>query len=283
MTASPAYGRVVPNLITANPKILISRFLQECSRAGVTDVETIARIAVQTIAHLHGTDSSRRETETAQELQKRWYASLSSGRPDWSVYATDYYLAEMWACWTVYSRKYLAGLISPKSLPPNGILADLGQVRRVVDVGCGIAFTTAALKQIFPMAEVIGTNLSGTAQMTIAESLGRQFGFSLVNTVDQISAPTDLVLASEYFEHIPAPVEHLREMVAALKPRAFLIANAFGTRAIGHFEVYSVNGQNVPAFREIGRIFNGTLRELGYQKVNTKLWNQRPTYWKLRG
>ena len=34
--------------------------------------------------------------------------------------------------------------------------------------------------------------------------------------------------------------------------------------------------------REISKLFNSTLKENGYTKIQTKLWNQRPNYWKLK-
>jgi hypothetical protein len=78
----------------------------------------------------------------------------------------------------------------------------------VADLGCRMGITPCP-QEMFPQAEVTGTNLAGTTQTAIALRLGRQFGFQVRETVQQIPAPVDLVFASEYFEHIPAPIDHL--------------------------------------------------------------------------
>jgi SAM-dependent methyltransferase len=271
-------------LLTADPARLFASFLAECSAVGVnaTDVEVLRYIALHTIAHLRGSDTARAITATEQKLQNRWYASLAAGKPDYGVYATDYYVAEMWACWMVYSRKYLAGLAKPNMLPPHGIRADLGAVRCVVDLGCGVGLTTAALTQLFPKADVIATNLGGTTQAAIAMRLAKMYHFRVVETVREILQPVDLIFASEYFEHIPDPLDHLADVLQRLQPRAMLVANSFNTRAIGHFNYYRVNGHLAKA-EALSRLFNALLRERGYRKVKTKMWNQRPAYWKREG
>ena len=266
-------------LVTTDPAVIFERFLEECAAVGVANTQVIRRIALQTIGHLRGTAADRGRTEAEQILQNRWYHSLQQGKPDWTVYQTDYYLAEMWACWIVYSRKYLNALYSARSLPPHGLLRDFGPVRRVADLGCGIGFTSASLKQMFPQASVTATNLGGTAQTAVAKRLGKRFGFEIVEEVCDISAPVDLVFASEYFEHIPNPVEHLDVVLRTLRPRCLLIANSFGTRAIGHFETYDVNGRQWDG-KMTSKLFNQWLRSKAYRKVPTKMWNQRPAYWK---
>lgn len=265
-------------LLTTDPRVLIEQFLNECADVGVKDIAGIRRIAIQTIAHLRGSPQARSVTEQEQELQQRWYDALTAGTIDWSVYATDYYLAEMWACWTVYSRKYLMQMSVPKVLPPHGLVSHLGQVNRIVDLGCGIGFTTAALHQMFPMADVWATNLGGAAQTEVARRMGLRFRFHIVEQVKEIAMPADLVFASEYFEHIPAPLDHLREVLDTLRPRALLIANSFGTLAIGHFHRYQIDGQPVSGVL-VSKLFNAMLRQRGYVKVKTKMWNQRPAYW----
>jgi len=273
-----AHAHTHQTLLGTDPRTLIEQFLRECSAVGVADVNVIRRIAQQTIVHLRGTPISREVTELEQALQLRWYDSLAAGKADYGVYATDYYLGEMWACWSVYSRKYLTGILQPKSLPPYGILGHLGTVRRVVDLGCGIGFTTAALREIFPHADVGATNLNGTAQAEVARRMAKQFGFRLSETVEAFKGPTDLVFASEYFEHIESPLDHLEEVLTTLTPRTLLVANSFGTRAIGHFNHYLVAGQPMPG-HALSRMFNAALRHHGYRKMKTAMWNQRPAYW----
>jgi SAM-dependent methyltransferase len=260
----------------------LEEFLGVCAAEGV-DAELVGRIANLTITHLKGTEMSREDTLATQELERLWYASLDRKVPDFSIYEHDAYLGELWACWRVYSRAHLKNLQKPTSLPSgHSIVEDLGRVRSVADLGCGFGYTTAAWREIFPDAAVFGTNLADTVQMRLAQRIGKQRGFKMTASLEKISPkPVDLVFASEYFEHIPEPLTHLDEVLTTLKPRALLIANSFGAQAVGHFRHYWVAEQWVDA-ATTSRKFNSMLRFAGYEKVETKLWNSRPTYWKLR-
>ena len=267
-------------ILTEKPKEQLAEFLRRChSIDDSIDIELIRENAVTTVQYLKGDAEARKKMQLGQKLEQQWYDSLKNGKPDWSVYGTDYYIAELWACWTVYSRFYLRSVFSPKSKPPDGIIADIGEIRKAVDLGCGFGFTTAAFKQQFPNAEIIGTNLENTLQMALAKQMSRNYGFDMVSSIDDITAPTDVVFASEYFEHIPSPVQYLRNVLFRLKPKALLIANAFGTRAIGHFFCYNIDGKLLNG-KETSKAFNAELVKWGYKKIKTKLWNNRPSYWR---
>lgn len=256
-------------------------FLVECGEVGAKDLAAIKRIALATIKYLHGDDAGRAAMRSTMELEERWYAGLKrGGEPDWAVYETDEYLAELWACWAVYSRKYLTGITSPKSLAPAGIAADIGIVTRAVDLGCGIGLTTALLKLRYPDADVVGTNLDDTQQMRLAIRLSARFGFRTASKLD--GGRADLVFASEFFEHIPEPLKYLNEVLDVLEPRTMLIANSFTARAIGHFPSYIVSGKRLDG-KTTAKLFNTELRRRGYEKVKTKLWNARPAYWRRSG
>jgi 2-polyprenyl-3-methyl-5-hydroxy-6-metoxy-1,4-benzoquinol methylase len=232
--------------------------------------------------YLAGDATLRDALRHGQELEAQWYASISTGSPLWAVYDTDFYLADLWACWRTYSRKYINGISGASSLRDGeSVFGDLSldRIKRVVDVGCGIGFTTAAWRELFPSAEVIGTNLEGTRQMQIAKEIGAEYGFKIESELSKIEGFGGLVFASEYFEHFQKPVEHLHEIVAALNPDAFLIASAFSAKSIGHFPTYQIDGEEKPG-KEVSRIFNDALRKLGFAKIKTKLWNNRPSYWK---
>jgi hypothetical protein len=97
--------------------------------------------------------------------------------------------------------------------------------------------------------------------------------------ISERPVPADLVFASEYFEHFEEPIAHLVEVVELTRPRALLIANAFSAKSIGHFDEYVVDGRRVSG-DVVGRRFNDTLRRIGYSKIETRLWNNRPAYWK---
>jgi len=146
-----------------------------------------------------------------------------------------------------------------------------------LDLGCGIGYTTAAIKQMLPNARVIGTNIKDTLQMRFAEMMSSNYAFEMHSDLKEIKS-IDLIFASEYFEHFQEPITHLEE-VLRLNPRFLLIANTFSAKAVGHFLEYSCN-RTIKTGNETSRLFNQTLRNNGYEKVTTKLWNSRPTYWR---
>lgn len=266
-------------ILRAPPSRGFQQFLYECSIRGGIDTALVSRVAKRTIIYLHSKASVRDEMSPTQELENRWYAALWRGERDYAVYDSDLYLADLWACWVVYSRARILGVEKASSFAPAGILADVGKVERVVDLGCGFGYTTAAWKELYPNADVIGTNVAGV-QWDLAERNAFRHRFRLARTVEQIDAATDLVFASEYFEHFERPILHLNEVLDALRPRALLIANAFGTRSIGHFDRYQIGTEWLDG-KATSRRFNDVLRSRGYEKVRTTLWNARPSYWRI--
>ena len=248
-------------------------FRELLCKAGIENPDCVCRFAEQSIRHAE--DRSALSTG----LEERWYASLrNAGVADYSVYADDAYLGELWLCWTMYSRGYLASIQKPGSLPPIGVANFVRSHGAVVDLGNGIGLTSAALRRIFPEAEVIGTNIADTRQYKIASVLAREYEFAMVQRPEQISQRVGLVFASEYFEHFEEPLVHLHEVLTALSPRAMLIANAFSANAIGHFDDYKHYGISIGK-KLVGRRFNAMMRDSGYEKVKTTLWNNRPSLW----
>ena len=209
------------------------------------------------------------------ELEKQWYASLPT--PDYSVYAHHDYIAEMWGCWSIYSRKYLRNIQSDNSLnAKRGILSAMGKLNCVVDLGCGFGHTAAMWKEMAPDAEVIGTNIADTLQMKVAIDIGNEYGFTMLDELPACRA--DVLFASEYFEHIDQPIEHLFDVIKATSPQVMLIANAFGQKAIGHFLEYTVNNRQYRG-EDMSKVFAFFMRKFGYRRVKTKMWNQRPAMW----
>ena len=227
--------------------------------------------------------ASRNKNEVVAEVDKierRWYQSLVIGQPDYSVYNEPVYVADLWSCWVIYSRKYLLELLSEKSLPEGVAPVDtFGPVKTVCDLGCGPGLTTVGLKGIFESANVYGTNLSGTWQYTVAEKYGARHGFAMEGDIGMIPSNVDVLFASEYFEHIEEPVRHAVDVINGLKPRIMIIANTFTAPSIGHFDLYDTEYGLVPN-KKIGRQFNSALRDFGYIPIKTKLWNNRPMYWR---
>jgi len=210
-----------------------------------------------------------------KQLETDWYNSLASGNPDYGVYGRSLYAADIWGCWVLYSRQALKAIQAPLSAISKSIIEELGQPKNIYDLGCGFGYTTAAIKEIFPSASVFGTNLEGTWQFKVAQKIGQQRGFEVVG---KPQTRGDVVFASEYFEHFNSPIDHAYEVLSIVRPKHIIVANSFNGRAIGHFNTYFHKGAGYSG-RKIGRMFNASLRWLGYEKIKTKMWNDRPSVW----
>lgn len=257
MTTTTRAGRRAP---TAHR---IDDFVDHLRAATDIDPDALATIAAAAEA---GTDHP-----ATQALRQRWYDSLSSpDGPDYAgVYGDDHYLADAWDCWANYSRKYVALLANHPEVLPH-------PVESVADLGCGIGYSTAALAEVFPDAEVVGTNLPGTTQYRVASALGVTMAADLASA--PLERPVSLVFASEYFEHFYEPVVHLREVLAAADPLMLVVASTFTQPSIGHFPLYRLAGVDTPG-RKVARQFNAVLVEAGYERVDTGFWNNRPQVW----
>lgn len=200
-------------------------------------------------------------------LEEDWYAALQRGAPRYEVYADRRYLAESWACWQAYSRRYLRAIL-PR--------IDARRSWTVLDLGCGIGFSTSAFARALPHATVIGTNIRDTPQWRANEWLAQRDGWRVEEELTDV-APRALVFASEYFEHFQRPVDHLREILR-LRPSVLYVANTFGQPSIGHFPFYGVDGLSCDG-RATSRRCGAELRRQGYQKVKLGIWNERPSCW----
>jgi SAM-dependent methyltransferase len=258
-------------------KTLAGGFIDLCSTCIDFDSAKAVELTTNAIRYYRGDKDARSSMRELQAIESRWYKSLAKGKPDYSVYSDPYFLCEVWACWMVYSRKYLLEIQSSKSLGTKSIVTDIGKVKTVADLGCGFGYTTAALKEIFPKADVVGTNVKPSSQYTVASRIGKEREF--IMRPSALGIHFDLVVAFEYFEHILNPIEHLNEIVESCKPKFFLIANSFNTTSVGHFDEYLHCGARI-AGKDISRMFNQEMREHGYEMVKTKLWNNKPAYWK---
>jgi len=211
-------------------------------------------------------------------LLVRWYNSLDKNQPDYTVYSDDDYITELWLCWKEYSKPHL------RNIRKNSIYDYHKDDSVIVDLGCGFGLTTAVISEMFPYAKVYGTNLPDTDQIKVASSYAKDYDFSVIHDVTELDTKdVDLVFASEYFEHFENPIEHLDHLMSVITPKAMLIANAFGTKAIGHFDYYkytnSLFGVMSIDAKSMSKMFNNKMREYGYEKQDTTLWNNRPAYW----
>lgn len=258
----------------------LAEYLNLCNTFRPMDFKTAYRTALASIRYYKGDEKMRDMLVAGHTLENRWYASLEAGTPDYSVYDDDFFISDVWACWITYSRKYLLSLIAGGMLTDGGSIQQMiaPHVTSVVDLGCGFGYTTAGLKELFPAASVYGTNIEGTLQFKVGSYVGKGAGFTIVPEIKAIDGGTDLVFASEYFEHIQRPIDHLNEVLVVGRPKYLILANAFGSRSVGHFNEYLV-GDGAVSNKLIGRMFNGVLRDAGYSLAKTKLWNNRPSFW----
>lgn len=267
-------------------------FTDICSSLFTIDKDKFLNDAINSIRYYQGDTKLREKLRYLQILEERWYDSLKNGNPDYSVYNDTDILPDIWSCWKVYSREYIKSIFSEKSLGHRdshgnwsnlkSIVNDMkvNKVNSILDSGCGIGYTTSALKEIFIEANVYGLNLKDTAQYKLCEYMSQKNNFNLISNLDQIGKDVDLVFASEYFEHFENPISHLDEILR-LNPKYFIIANSFSSKSIGHFDTYFKDSEKIIG-KNYGRVFNSYLRSKGYHKVNTSCYNDRPSYWKRK-
>jgi 2-polyprenyl-3-methyl-5-hydroxy-6-metoxy-1,4-benzoquinol methylase len=253
-------------------------FISRCEKLGVPNTSTIKETAYEAIRYYKNQKYDQEKMKELFALDQRWYDSLDAGTPDYSVYAPDIYLAHVWACWSVYSKKTVKDLCNTKLCEPGGVISLISPNSTIADLGCGLGYTTAALKQILPGSTVYGTNFPGTTQRKFAEQMGDEYGFKILNDTTENPFKVDVIFASEYFEHIEDPTQHLKDLCDKNDPQMFIMANAFGAKSHGHFNVYKNFGESVTN-KEISRHFSKYLRSRGYKKVETKMWNARPAIW----
>lgn len=203
-------------------------------------------------------------------LTDLWYERLNNDDLNgaYQVYDDDYYFTDLWNCFATYSRRYL------KNIKKTDLYNSIKDSKVVVDLGCGVGLTTSILTQLFPNATVYGTNLKNTKQWKFCEQMSQIYNFKMIETIYEIEGKVDIVFASEYFEHILSPISHLNEIITKISPKYFIIANAFNTRSIGHFEKYIDGNQEI-----ISRKFNKFLKSAKYTKVKTGLFNNKPNVW----
>lgn len=264
------------SILNEKPKESLKTFLNRCSTVCDLDIEKAYIVTCNVLKNHKSKDIPFEDIEPWKKLETIWYDSLESGTPDYSVYSDPYYFTEAWLCWIAASRSYLKSIISDKSMFGKSIVSDIGNINNVLDLGCGFAYSTIALKEFFPTANVIGTNIENSYQFKLAKELGKQYDFTIQ---EDYKIKADLIFASEYFEHFDRPIEHLIDIIKHCNPKYLIIANGFGYKAMGHFDTYYHKEQSYTA-KEMRGLFNTYLKSLGYTKQKTKCWFDNPEYWK---
>lgn len=254
------------NPLTDKPSVLLQHYLADYK--SLFDIDE--KLALSYI----------KSNEHFGRLTEEWYTQLSANDLDaaYRVYNDDYYFTDIWNCFVQYSRRYLRDINRPCFPDKTSFVQRTSDAKVILDVGCGIGYTTSILTQLYPNAKVFGTNLKGTKQWRFCEMMASRFGFQMIESSSDVGENVDVVFASEYFEHFYEPIEHLNSIVHAVAPKNFVIGNAFNTWSIGHFKEYRVNDKAVDQSK-IGRMFNTSLQNLGYKRLRTTLFNNKPNIW----
>lgn len=274
-------------LLDQKPAVSLGEFLSDYNELFPIDIERAEQVILDTTRYYKSKGKYDAPYIFPKAAEARWYGALDRGEIDYSFYNDDDYFTDIWVCWILYSRRYLIQMINDHSSgdKTTSIASVMEPVRRVFDLGCGIAYSTAALTEIFPHAQVYGTNLPGP-QFDFGEKMAERYGFTMLSEIPQWPIdPVDLVLAFEYFEHIEAPLHHLQEIIDRWTPRMFYLANSFNTVSAGHFRTYRPMRTDTNALwsqGSISRVFNRLLVHNGYEKVKTTNWNNKPSLWRRR-
>lgn len=218
-----------------------------------------------------------------ERLTERWYQDLECSIPQaYTVYDHEKYYQDVWNCFIGYSRRYLRDLRNKPVVNDKTFREYIDYPRAVVDLGCGIGYSTLGLAEIFPDSAIYGTNLMDTRQWNFCKRLFKdQPNIELVGSAFEAhqQTPVDIIFASEYFEHIYDCYAHIEDLALHVRPKYFVLANAFNTHSIGHFTEYDYFDEKVIPQKKASRLFNETLVKCGYVKMKTTFFNNKPTIW----
>ena len=248
-------------ILDEKPKNLLEFFLQDYNKLFSIDLEKSRRVL--------------KDKTLFEKLTNEWYKNLQENNmaKALGVYDDEYYFVDIFDCFQTYSRKYLRSVLK---------LGIFKNIKSFVDLGCGLSYSTVALKQMFPKARGYATNLKNTKQWKFCKTMAEKYNFELIEAVNDIEHDVDLIFASEYFEHIINPINHLKDIIEKTNPKYLIIANSFNTRSIGHFQQYQYNENDVSwkiNESDMSKIFNRFLKSRGYMKIKTNIWNDKPSIW----
>ena len=210
-------------------------------------------------------------------LYEKWYKSIEAGKYDYSIYDDDAYLIELFHCWRKPTLRTIKDTAKIVQKFPNMFK----NVRTVLDLGCGIAYTTVALSDIFENANIIGTNLYGTLQYKVCEDVCSQYDrCSMIPDSDttKLDCSVDVICAFEFFEHLESPLELLSALLTQYSPGVLLFVNSFTHMSLGHFKQYYIDGTEVTG-RDVNKAFYNILKNNGYEHIETGMFWDRPQFW----
>lgn len=264
----------------------LMEFLTLYRRVAEFDVDDYYEKALDIVKYY---DGKAKSNDIINRLETDWYRSLRErGMPEYRIYDAKIFVLDLWACWKLYSRQYIRNMVTSKNEINGERIYDYfnRRVKNVVDVGCGIGYTSVALSQVFNCG-VYATNIRDGVQWKFCKLLfkdHRRIGIAdnikkVATHIKKYDRKIDMVFASEYFEHFADPIDHATIIVNSVKPKFIVMANTFGPDAIGHFDTYPVGDKKVEG-RLFGTHFNNHLRSMDYEALETGFYNNRPYVFK---
>lgn len=250
--------------------MILDEFADEYSSLTGISTEEIKSLCNSSIKYYNG----KIVENPLGHLDKLWFDGQEAGINNYNVYGHRDYYAEAFACWYIYSSKYLKRIFDLEVKSPDVFESlRLDSVDSIIDLGNGLGFTTLMIARHFRNAKIYGTNLKDTLQWEFCSKTNHG-EYELIQDYSTLGH-IDIVFASEYFEHIENCLEHVSDIVDKISPRIMVIANSFNTRGIGHIYNYLNYGQVIHQSL-ISKQFIKKMISLGYAKVPTKFWNQSP-------
>jgi hypothetical protein len=98
---------IYDNLLKEDNKNVLEDLIERCNLVKTIDIDEL-KILCELAAK--ATNIGANLPGKLDEILDRWYASLKHDSPDYTVYAEDEYIAELWACWKVYSKTHLINI-----------------------------------------------------------------------------------------------------------------------------------------------------------------------------
>jgi len=96
------------------------------------------------------------------------------------------------------------------------------------------------------------------------------------------SGKYDVVLSFEVIEHYQKPEEYLDTVLKMVKKDGlFIYSMGFRDMHTGHFPEYEIGGQMV-SMRKAGRSIKTLLEDRGFENMNIKCWNGKPTFYRKK-
>lgn len=206
-------------------------------------------------------------------LTARWYDSLKTGNPDYSVYDDDDYWLTLIDCYTGFTSASACGL--------GLFYKHIGsQPLSILDVYGGLGHASILFSKIFPDANIY-LWLGSQNHADYAKQLIKMFNAKNVSIVDS-PVVTEVVFAAEVLEHIYKPLDFLNSLIDNDVTSVYVDSSSFNIDGLGHFNEYEINNEIIHRSKAM-RVISKNLRQrqwIGTNSVKSQykivFWNKVP-------